>query len=211
MNDLIILGSGVHAGEMAEIVGRINRARPTWRLLGYLAREGQSNRVGADLNGHRVLGTSAKLADYPDCHLAFEHDFHDPIDAPRPRWASLVDPSAFVSTAATIGGGCVIYPNCFVGLNARLGERVFILSGSVVNHDDVLEDNVTVCSNVSLAGSVHVGRGSYLGQACTIRQFIRVGANTLVGMGSVVIRDVPSDRVVAGNPARILPPKEKIT
>jgi sugar O-acyltransferase (sialic acid O-acetyltransferase NeuD family) len=211
MNDLIILGSGVHAGEMAEIVGRINRVGPTWRLLGYLARESQSDMVGADLNGHRVLGTSKKLADHPGCHLAFEHDFHDPIDTPRSQWASLVDPSAFVSASAIIGGGCVIYPNCFVGLNARLGDRVFMLSGSVVNHDDVLEDNVTVCSNVSLAGSVSVGKGSYLGQACTIRQFIRVGSNSLGGKGSVVVRDVPSNSVVAGNPSRVLPPKEKTT
>jgi acetyltransferase EpsM len=98
----------------------------------------------------------------------------------------------------------VIYPNCFVGANAVLGDQVFALSGSVVNHDDHLEDRVTLCSGVTLAGFVHVEEGAYLGQGCTIRQSLRIGRGSLVGMGSVVIAEVPPNCVVAGNPARKL-------
>ncbi len=38
MRDLLILGSGIHALEMVEIIERVNLAQPTWKLLGYLQR-----------------------------------------------------------------------------------------------------------------------------------------------------------------------------
>jgi hypothetical protein len=38
MKDLVILGGGVHAAEMVEIVGRINRVKKTWNLLGLIGR-----------------------------------------------------------------------------------------------------------------------------------------------------------------------------
>jgi len=121
---------------------------------------------------------------------------------------SLVDPSAFVSRTARIGVGCVVYPHCFVGLRASLGDFVFMLAGAVINHDDVLANRVVVCSDVTLAGGVRVGAGCYLGQACTVRQNLRIGRDSLVGMGAVVTKDVDSRSVMAGNPARRLREKE---
>jgi sugar O-acyltransferase (sialic acid O-acetyltransferase NeuD family) len=202
VRELLILGTDVHAGEMAEIVERVNAARPEWRLLGYLTAD--AGRVGEVWNGYPILGTAADLERYPEAHLVPAFGWPETPGISPERWISLVDPSAFVSRTATLGAGCVVYPNCFVGLNARLGDRVFCLSGSVINHDDVLEDRVVVASGVLLAGSVHVESDCYLGQGCTVRQLLRVGRGSTVGMGAVVVRDVPAGSVVAGNPARRL-------
>jgi acyl-[acyl carrier protein]--UDP-N-acetylglucosamine O-acyltransferase len=98
----------------------------------------------------------------------------------------------------------VIYPNCYIGYRARIGDWVFCLSGSIINHDDVIEDGVVINSGVRLAGDLHVEREAILGQASTVRQFTRVGRRGYVGMGAVVVKDVPPDTVVAGNPARRL-------
>jgi acetyltransferase-like isoleucine patch superfamily enzyme len=54
------------------------------------------------------------------------------------------------------------------------------LKGVVVEHDAVIGGNATI-----LAG-------------------VRIGSYALVGAGSVVVRDVPTGKVVAGNPAKIL-------
>jgi len=209
--DLIILGTGVHGLEMAEIVRRINRERATWNLLGYIAADSQARRVGEIWCGLRVLGRLPVIEEHPDALLVPDNEFPHEAPLARERLTSLVDPSTFVSPAARIGLGCVIYPNSFVGHNAVLGERVFALAGSVVNHDDVLEDRVVLCSHVSLAGHVHVEADCYLGQACTVRQFVRIGRNSLIGMGSVVLRDVEPDSVMVGNPARRLRERERLT
>jgi len=183
LKDLVILGSGPHAEEMTWIVRRINRAEPTWRLL---------------------EGPPSGSADTALCHVAFVYDHPDVPEIDRSRWASLVDPSCFVSPGAEIGPGCVLFPNCFVGHQARLAERVFVLAGSQINHHCAIGARVTICSGVSTAGHVEVGPGAYLGQGCNIRQNVRVGEGCLVGMGAAVLNDVESNSVVAGNPARRL-------
>lgn len=205
MRDLIILGTGVHGAEMAEIVARVNAATPTWNLLGYLAATPeQAQRAGACLHGYPVLGVVAELERFPTAALVPDNGFPRSLALPLKRLVSLIDPSAFVSCTATIGRGCVIYPGCYIGLNARLGDWVFALSGSIINHDDVIEERTVLASGVNLAGGVHVEADCYLGQACTIRQHLRIGRGSLIGMGAVVLKDVPPNSVMVGNPARRL-------
>jgi sugar O-acyltransferase (sialic acid O-acetyltransferase NeuD family) len=206
VQELIILGAGPHAMEMAEIAGQ---SAGRWTVRGFLVPETQLELVGQPVaHGLTVLDTYAGLGDYPNAVFALEYNCGAPEigsdQLPRDRVITLVAPTAFVAATSRIGAGCVIYPGCFVGHNAVLGDRVFALAGAVINHDDVLEDDVTVCSNASLAGFVHVEAGSYLGQACTIRQYLRIGAGSLIGMGAVVVSNVPPHAVMVGNPARRL-------
>src|SRR5439155_11647277 len=130
---------GAHAAEMADIVNRVNRASPTWRLLGFVSPG--PTRAGSTLNGHPVLGAAA-IEDLPEAALAVENEWPRPLNVPRERLASLVDPSVFVAGTARIGAGCVIFPHGFVGHRARLGDEVFCLAGCLLNHDVVVEDGV---------------------------------------------------------------------
>jgi carbonic anhydrase/acetyltransferase-like protein (isoleucine patch superfamily) len=204
MRDLIILGTGVHAAEMVEIVARVNDAEPRWNLLGLVASEDRPAVAGEERSGCPVFGMRAALDRSPHAWFVPDNEWPRPTGVPRDRLATLVDPSSFLSRTAHLGAGCVIYPNCFIGLNAVLGDRVFVLSGSTLNHDVQLADDVVVCSGVSLAGGVCVEQGCYLGQNCTVRQGLRIGRGSLVGMGSVVVKDVPPATVVVGSPARKL-------
>jgi sugar O-acyltransferase (sialic acid O-acetyltransferase NeuD family) len=203
MKDLVIIGTGVHALEMAEIVERINRVRKTWNLLGYIS-QGKDG-TGKKLNRYPVLGPLENLKDFKNAFFVPDNNaWFKSLDIPRKRCVSVFDPSAFISRTAKIGAGCVIYPNCYVGLNAKIGDFVFCLSGCVINHDDIIGDRTILASGVTLAGNLRVGEDCYLGQSCTVRQFARIGAGSLVGMGSVVLKDVEPGSVVCGNPARKL-------
>ena len=160
------------------------------------------------LNGYPVLGTAEALAQYPHAGLLPTFDWPSTGDLPHERLNSLVDPSVVMSRTAQLGVGCVIYPQGFIGLHARLGDFVFCLSGCIINHDDVLGDHVTLASGVSLAGEVQIESGCYLGQACTVRQQVRIGQDSLIGMGAVIVKDVPANSVMAGNPAQRLRDRE---
>ena len=202
MEDLIITGIGVHALEMAEIVERINKIRPTWRLLGYI-RMANEEPPSSELNGYKVLGGQEVVSQYPGAY--FVPCYKSKIDqVPLDRWATIIDPSVFVSRTAKLGVGCVIYPNCYIGLNAGLGNFVFCLSGSIINHDDKIGDDSTITSGVVIAGEVTIGQRCYIGQKCTIRQLLTIGDDCLIGMGAVVVKDVPAHSVMVGNPAKKL-------
>jgi acetyltransferase-like isoleucine patch superfamily enzyme len=49
-----------------------------------------------------------------------------------------------------------------------------------------------------------VGRGASIGAGAVILPGVRIGERAMVGAGAVVTRDVPSDVVVVGNPARVV-------
>jgi sugar O-acyltransferase (sialic acid O-acetyltransferase NeuD family) len=201
MRDLIILGTGVHALEMVEIVERVNRVEPTWNLLGMVTADREM--AGRTLNGALVLGMPGDLFRYPGAGLVPSWaDWASMGSVPVERLVTLVDPTAFVSRTASIGRGCVVYPHCYVGLNARLDDLVFALPGCVINHDDIIGRGTALASGAQLAGSVTVEQDCYLGQACTVRQLLRIGRHSMIGTGAVVIHNVEADSVMAGNPAR---------
>ena len=55
-----------------------------------------------------------------------------------------------------------------------------------------------------MSGACHLEPACYVGAGALLRQRVRVGTGALVGMGAVVLRDVPPSATVIGNPARPL-------
>ena len=54
MQDLLILGLGPHAAEMAEMTERLNRIEKRWKLLGYIAPDDRLNAIGHDFAGKKL-------------------------------------------------------------------------------------------------------------------------------------------------------------
>ena len=59
-------------------------------------------------------------------------------------------------------------------------------------------------NRVRLGGAVTVSRGAYVGAGALVRESVTIGAWSLIGMGSLVLHDVPAGEVWAGSPARRL-------
>jgi UDP-perosamine 4-acetyltransferase len=57
----------------------------------------------------------------------------------------------------------------------------------------------------ALGGGAQVGAGSYLGLGARVRDHVRIGERTLVGMGAVVVANLPDQVRVHGVPARVIP------
>jgi sugar O-acyltransferase (sialic acid O-acetyltransferase NeuD family) len=202
MVDVILVSSGIHGREMVEIIRRTGK----YRLLGIIRGEETEEQTSPD--GVPVLGGLSALARYGDTALMYDCWTKLGDTDISKRLLTLADPSAFIHPSAVIGRGSVIYPNCFIGADAALGENCFLLSGAAVNHNCVVGNHVVMATGAHLAGNVSVGGDTYIGQDATVRQYITVGRNALVGMGAVVVKPVPDNAVMAGNPAKLLRMKE---
>ncbi len=88
-----------------------------------------------------------------------------------------------------------LYPQgIHVGKNTLIASRVTIMS-----HDHCKRIN-----NQPLLADVYIGKNCFIAVGATIMPGVRIGDEVIVGAGSVVTKDVPSNTVVAGNPARII-------
>jgi len=120
------------------------------------------------------------------------------------RFATYVARSARIGSTSDIGAGSILLDSVVVTADARIGRHVVVMPNCTITHDNVLDDYATLAAGVALGGSVHVREAAYLGMNAAVRQELTIGAGSVVGMGAVVICDVPDEQTWAGVPAQAL-------
>lgn len=119
-------------------------------------------------------------------------------------FATVIDPSAVISTTASIGTGTLVLAQAAVNADARVGEHVIINTAATVDHDCVVGDGVHLAPGVHLCGGVGVGAGALVGAGAVVVPGVCIGPGALIGAGSVVLSDIPADARAAGNPCRVM-------
>ena len=169
--------------------------------------------VRATIEGWPIVGALSQLEALSSAFDAFVAGIGDPALRIRLlgrarsaglRCVTVVHPAATVSTFSSIGAGTVVFAGACINVGVRTGEACIINTGATVDHDCELADGVHVCPGVHLAGNVVIGARTWIGIGAVAKQGIRIGANATIGAGAVVIRDVPDNATVVGNPAREL-------
>ena len=87
------------------------------------------------------------------------------------------------------------------GGETRVGDDNWIMAYVHVAHDCTVGNHTIFANNAPLAGHVVVGDWAILGGFTGVHQFVRVGAHSFCGVGTVLLQDLPPYVTVAGNPA----------
>jgi sugar O-acyltransferase (sialic acid O-acetyltransferase NeuD family) len=213
---LIILGTCGNAYDVLDIVDAINAQRETWQPVGFLD---DSLPPGSTHSGLPVLGRLAEAATF-EGHWFVNAIGSDQSYKRRPaiiaatrlpieRFATLVHPKAEVSRRAKLGRGVYVNFGASLAGAVVVGNHVALGPGCIVGHDTAVADYAVLAPGAIISGFVQLEPNCYIGAAATIRGKVRIGRGALVGMGAVVIRDVEENAIVAGNPAKPLPPKHQ--
>lgn len=134
---------------------------------------------------------------------------HERLMAVGLQPVTLAHPSAQIAPNASIGEGCQLMAGAIVNPEARLGRQCIINTKASVDHECVLDDGVELAPGATLCGNVFLETNVWVCTGATVLPRINIGADTIVGAGAVVIRDVPPGMTVVGVPAkRILHTKE---
>ncbi|WP_229068317.1 acetyltransferase [Actinoplanes sp. DH11] len=212
MRDLVIVGAGGFARETASAAAAANRVRPTWRVLGFA--DDNPELHGTVRSGLPILGriadvTSRSGAAVVVCvgnpgNYTARQRIVERLGLPAERYATVVHPSAEIGAGCTVGPGSVLLAGTVLTADLSVGAHVAVMPHVVLTHEDRIEDYVTVASGVRLGGGAVLERGAYVGAGALVREGVTVGAWSQIGMGSVVLRDVPPGEVWVGSPARFL-------
>jgi acetyltransferase-like isoleucine patch superfamily enzyme/dTDP-4-dehydrorhamnose 3,5-epimerase-like enzyme len=117
-----------------------------------------------------------------------------------------------------IGGNCNICANVLIEGDVIIGNNVTIKSGVQLWNGLVIEDNVFIGPNATFTNDIFprskiyptsflktvIKNGASVGANATILPGLSIGEGAMIGAGAVVTRDVPSNAIVLGNPARIV-------
>lgn len=171
---------------------------------------GNRNHLGARVSVYEnsVIGDDNHIADncilgLPSQHIGYHHY----------RGSVIIGNNNHICECCTIGSG-----NNFVSDKKQellpyttewnypddatvIGNKCFILSGVTIHHnchiglgnvpDSGMEYDTIICSNCTINGFVHVGKGCNLGSATCVRQWMTIGCGAVIAMGEHIVKNVP--------------------
>jgi UDP-N-acetylglucosamine acyltransferase len=103
-----------------------------------------------------------------------------------------------------IGNDNVIRDMVTIHERTSIGDRNYILTKVHICHDCQIGNDNIISAGAILGGHVKIHDGVNIGLNASFHQYVTVGAYSMIGMGAVVIEDIPPFVKVVGCPARII-------
>ena len=153
---------------------------------------------------HSVIGSGTFIGNHvvlkPHCVIGedgygFERDDNNiPIRIPHVGWVEIKD-HAEIGSFTTVCRGTLGVTR--IMNHAKIDDHVHIA------HNVVIKDRSMIVACAEVSGSTEIGEDSWVAPGSVIRDAIVVGRDVTIGLGAVVLKDVPDGSIVLGNPGRV--------
>lgn len=203
-NKLLIIGASGHGKVVADIALKMNR----WQSVSFLDDNenlkfslgleviGKSNEAIRHINDFDIFVGIGKNEIRKKVQEILEYE-----GATIP---TLIHPNTVIGEQVDIASGTAIMAGVVINCCTIIGKGCIINTGSTIDHDNYIEDFVHVSPGTNLAGSVRIGKGSWLGIGSVVSNNINITSECIVGAGAVVIKNITQSGVYVGTPAKRL-------
>ena len=128
--------------------------------------------------------------------VAFERDDNGKLEKFPQLGRVVIEDDVEIGSNTCIARGSLSGNDTLIGKGTKVDDLVHIGHGVRVGKHCMIVTGAAMC------GSVKIGDYTWIAPQACIREGITIGNRVLVGMGSVVTRDVPDNSVVFGSPAK---------
>lgn len=210
MKDIAVFGAGGFGREVACIIKRINKVKPTWNFIGFF--DDNAQLVGTSNEYGKVLGTSEELNSWngelclvmgigsPKAVCAVEKK----ITNEKIEYPNLLDPTVIIADEDNykLGKGNIFASNCIISIAVTVGDFNTFNNNTVLGHDDIIGSYNSFMPNVNISGGVKIGDRNFFGVKSTVLQYLKIGNDTMIGGGALVLRNTKDGFLYMGVPAK---------
>lgn len=219
MKDIYILGSGGFAKEVYFLINDINLSGevPVYNFKGFIDKGIDNTEITIGENIFPIIQEDTFLNNdqYDAANLAIgigtPHILEKIFNKFNEKYSfpNLIHPN-FVGHLQTIemGKGNVITAGCIFTVDIKIGSFNIFNLNTTVGHDTVIGSFNVMNPGVNVSGGITMGEKNLIGTNATILQYLTVGDNSILGAGAVLSKNLESNWVAVGIPAK--PIKENL-
>jgi sugar O-acyltransferase (sialic acid O-acetyltransferase NeuD family) len=203
-NKLLIIGASGHGKVIADMAKKME----LWQQIFFL----DDNVNLESFMGLDIIGKSSEAISYIkdyDVFIAIGSNktremLQKQLELAGASIPTLIHPSAIIGDMVEIGNGTAIMAGTVISCSCNIGKGVIINTGVTIDHDNILSDYVHLSPGSHTAGTVQIGRSTWVGTGAIISNNLRIIEECVIGAGTVVISDITISGTYVGVPARRL-------
>lgn len=215
MKKIVLIGGGNQCHYTADIINKEGK----YEIIGIID---SIHEIGSNRFGYKVLGRQENLKTIIDKYDIeggiisigdnwVRYHIYNQIKkiVPNFKFVNAIHPSVIIGENVEIGKGVVMMAGCIVNPKSKIGNFTFFATGAQIEHDCIIGDYASISAGSITGGFVELKKFSAITLGVTIIDRLIIGENTVVGSGSLVIKNLPDNVLAYGNPARIIRSREK--
>lgn len=208
MNKLLLIGGGGHCKSVVDSLLSIG----AYSSIGIIdIKENIGNRI----NGIPIIGCDEDLKELYEA--GYEEAFITVGSVGNPKLRvnlykklkglgyqipKIIDPTAVVANSVKIEEAVFVGKGVIINSDTIIKRGAIINSGAIIEHDCRIGSFVHIAPGVVMSGGVIIGDSSHIGSNTSVRQQVSIGSDTIVGIGSVVVKHISSNVIAYGNPCK---------
>ncbi len=119
------------------------------------------------------------------------------------RLINAIHPTVTIMAEVILHDNIILYPRTFVGYRTELFPGAIVISAHL-DHHNVIKECATIDPGVVFAGNVTIGAFTRVHTGAVIKNRIKIGENSILGAGTVIIHDIPDHVTVVGVPGKVI-------
>jgi sugar O-acyltransferase (sialic acid O-acetyltransferase NeuD family) len=210
MKNIVLIGGGNQAHYTIDIINKEGK----YNIIGIID---SIHDVGSNRFGYKVLGRQEDII-----KLKEQYNIEGGIISIGDNWAryyvssqikkeipdfkfvNAIHPSVVIGDNVELGEGIVMMAGCIINPKSKIGDFTFFATGAQVDHDCDIKNYSSISAGSITGGYVTLGEFSAITLGVTVVDRLKIGKNTVIGAGSLVIKDLPDNVLVYGNPCKVI-------
>ncbi len=214
MENIILIGGGNQAHYTIDIIEKENK----YNIVGIVD---SIHNVGSDRFGYKVIGRLENILELIKRHKIYggiisigdnwgRYYVSEQIKqiAPNFVFINAIHPSVIIGNHVEIGCGVVAMAGCIFNPMSKIGDFTFFATGAQVEHDCVISNFASISAGSITGGYVVLGKYSAITLGVTVVDRLSIGENSVIGAGSLVVKNIPDNVLAYGNPCKIIRKRE---